>query len=186
VRVTDTKEAFEAAARPDVDPRYYNYVVEGRREWIEHNLTTYVIPVNPVYQTQPTRIGRDGVGAALNGVNFDPPAPLQAIIGAHTLAPFDDAGGHLNPHVGYHYHAVTGLTKEIAQPDGHAPMIGYALDGFGIFAHVDADKQAPADLDECGGHADQTRGYHYHAGSPGSNQIIKAFRGRPGTMTVAP
>src|SRR5690606_31509671 len=26
IRVTDTKEAFEAAARPDVDPQYHNYV----------------------------------------------------------------------------------------------------------------------------------------------------------------
>ncbi|MCA9321670.1 MAG: hypothetical protein KDB53_13095 [Planctomycetes bacterium] len=30
IRVTDTKEAFEAAARPDVDPQYHNHVVEGR------------------------------------------------------------------------------------------------------------------------------------------------------------
>ena len=185
VRVTDTKEAFEAAARPDVDPRYNNYVVEGRAEWFGRHITTYVIPVNPVYQTRSRRMGRDGVGVAFNGVNFDPPAPLHAITRAHTLAPFDDAGGHINPHVGYHYHAATGQTKEIAQSDGHAPMIGYALDGFGIFAHLNPQGQAPTDLDECGGHFDPTRGYHYHAGSPGSNQIIAAFRGQPGTMKVA-
>lgn len=185
VRVTDTKEAFEAAARPDVDPAYHNHVVEGRPEWIDRRITTYVIPVNPVRQARPTRLHRGGVGVAFNGVNFDPPAPVDAIIGAHTIAPFDDAGGHLNPHAGYHYHAATGQTKEIVQPDGHAPMIGYALDGFGLFAHRDAAGDAPTDLDECGGHGDRTRGYHYHAGSPGSNQIIGAFRGTPGTMTVA-
>ena len=109
---------------------------------------------------------------------------VENIIDAHTIAPFDHAGGHINPHEGYHYHAATGRTKEVAQPDGHSPMIGYALDGFGIFAHLDPAGNAPVALDECGGHYDGTRGYHYHAGSPGSNQIIGAFRGQAGTVTV--
>lgn len=64
-------------------------------------------------------------------------------------------------------------------------MIGYALDGFGLYAHLDDKGQASGDLDECGGHFDAVRGYHYHGGSAGSNQIIRAFRGQPGTMTVA-
>lgn len=184
IRVTSTKEAFEAAARPDVDPKYRNHAVEGHPDWIGDKTTTYVIPVQPLYAEKPGAIGHDGVGLAFNGVNFDPPAPLQAILRAHTIAPFDDSGGHLNPRTGYHYHAVTGRTKELAQSDGHAPMIGYALDGFGIYARLDAKGRAPPVLDECGGHSDAARGYHYHAGAPGSNQIIKAFRGIPGSMKV--
>jgi hypothetical protein len=43
------------------------------------------------------------------------------------LAPFDDAGGHINLNAGYHYHAAMGKTTQIAQADGHAAMIGYAL-----------------------------------------------------------
>ena len=35
VRVTDTREAFEAAARPDVSEEYENYCVEGRMEWLD-------------------------------------------------------------------------------------------------------------------------------------------------------
>ncbi len=216
IRVTDAKEAFEAAARPNVDPEYQNHVVEGRPEWVDRAVTVFVIPVQPVYQDEPTTIGppqggpdraadADGrplrpaepgeggpqggpglnaLGIAFNGVEFAPPAPIDAILAAHTIAPLDDAGGHLNPHDGYHYHAVTGHTKEIAQPDGHAAMIGYAMDGFAIYAHADADGSVSHDLDECGGHWDTIRGYHYHAGAPGENQIIKAFRGIPGTMTV--
>ncbi len=236
VIVTDTKAAFEAAARPDVDPQYHNHVVEGRPEWIDRQVSVFVIPVQPIYQDQPTSIGgraggpdrgahndgppsgrrggppprrpgEDGgrpprpggrpadgarrggpgfaaLGVAFNGVEFAPPAPLQAILAAHTIAPFDDAGGHLNPHDGYHYHAVTGHTKEIAQSDGHAPMIGYMLDGYALFALENEDGSVPVDLDECGGHWDATRGYHYHAGAAGENQIIKAFRGIPGTMTT--
>lgn len=235
VIVTDTKEAFEAAARPDVDPKYHNHVVEGRPEWIERQVSVFVIPVQPIYQDDPTpfgppqdgpdrgahndglpprgqggpppqRPGEDGrrpprpdnqatdgaqqaggpgfaaLGVAFNGVEFAPPAPLEAILVAHTIAPFDDAGGHLNPHDGYHYHAVTGHTKEVPQPDGHAPMIGYMLDGYALFARANEDGSVPEDLDECGGHWDETRGYHYHAGAAGENQIIKAFRGVPGTM----
>jgi hypothetical protein len=222
IRVTDTKEAFEAAARPDVDPLFNNYVVEGRPEWIDRKVFEYVIPVQPVYQAEPILIGppqrgtrpdgppprgRGGpppgprgrsagdpqpggpgqmvLGVAFNGVQFDPPAPIDAILAAHTIAPFDDAGGHINPHAGYHYHAVTGHSKEIAQPDGHAPMIGYIMDGFGLFAHENQDGSVPTDLDECGGHSDTIRGYHYHAGAAGENRIIRAFRGIPGTMTVA-
>lgn len=184
IRVTDTQEAFEAAARPDVDPKYNNYVVEGKPEWYPKVATTYVIPVKPVYNDTPTNLGRGPVGVAFNGVRYDPPAPVHAILAAHTLAPLDHGGGHMNPHEGYHYHAATGKTKEVAQQDHHAPMIGYVLDGFAIYAHLDGDGKAATDLDECGGHQDPTRGYHYHSGSPGSNQIIKAFRGTPGTATV--
>lgn len=236
IKVTDTKEAFMAAARPDVDPEYNNYVVEGRPEWIDRHVFEFVIPVKPIYQDEPTIIGghqgdeeagqpgarpgrppargegrpprpegADGerparpgppdgdeghggqqinvLGLAFNGVNFEPPAPLADILAAYTLAPFDDAGGHINPYNGYHYHAVTGQTKEIAQPDGHAPMIGYIMDGYGLYAHENEDGSVPTDLDECGGHWDKVRGYHYHAGAAGSNQIIKAFRGVPGTMS---
>ena len=43
---------------------------------------------------------------------------------------------------------------------------------------------ASGDLDECGGHTDGPRGYHYHVGAPGSNRILGAFRGRPGTARV--
>lgn len=183
IQVTESKEAFLAAARPRVDPRYENHCVEGRPEWFEGFETTYVIPARPVYNERATRLGRHAVGLAFNGVNYDPPAPTHAILAAHTLAPLDDAGGHLNPYAGYHYHAATGQTKEIAQPDGHAPMIGYALDGFGIYAARDENGELATNLDECGGHFDVKRGYHYHVGEAGENQIIKAFRGTPGSAS---
>lgn len=184
IKITESKEAFLAAARPDVDPEYKNHVVEGKSEWFEGTVTTYVIPVKPIHSEEPYRFGHGAIGLAFNGVHYDPPAPTQAILEAHTLAPLDDAGGHLNPFEGYHYHAATGDTKEIGQDDGHAPQIGYALDGFPIFAHLDENGQASEGLDECGGHYDEVRGYHYHAGAPGDNQIFKAFRGIPGSYTT--
>ncbi|MGJ8644757.1 MAG: YHYH protein [Luteolibacter sp.] len=184
IRYTDTKEAFEAAARPDVDPKYNNYIVDSDPAWYPNVVTTYVIPVKPSFNEKPSSFGRAPVGVALNGVRYDPPAPVHMIIRAHTIAPLDDSGGHMNPHEGYHYHAATGKTTEVAQPDTHAPLIGYALDGYPIYAHHDAEGNHAEGLDECGGHSDDIRGYHYHAGAAGGNQIIKAFRGTPGTATV--
>ena len=191
IKVTETEEAFNLAARPNVDPRYHNHVVEcppSVDTW-KHAYTEYVIPVNPVYRSVATDFrsvndGHNPVGLALNGVKYDPPAPIHAIIAAHTIAPFDKSGGHVNPHAGYHYHAATGNTKEIEQDDNHAPLIGYALDGFGIYAHLDKDGKPAAELDKCSGHYDDVRGYHYHAGAAGDNQIIANFRGIAGSAKV--
>jgi len=184
IKVTDTKEGCLAAAKPNVEEEYQNYCVECLPEYFKDQITTFYIPVNPVYQQSSSRFGRGGIGLAFNGVKFDPPAPTHAILAAHTIAPLDDHGGHVNPHGGYHYHAVTGSTKEIEQTDTHAPQIGYAIDGFAIFALLDKNKKEPTDLDECGGHSDEIRGYHYHAGAPGGNQIIKCLHGNPGYMDL--
>ena len=35
-------------------------------------------------------------GLAFNSVNFDPPAPTEAILAAYTLDPLDDNGGHID------------------------------------------------------------------------------------------
>ena len=176
VRVTDSAEACDAAARPDVDPAYTNHCVECQTSYLDADLAvTYVLPKRPVAMPQPGRIGNP-VGVALNGIGFDPPAPTDAILGAYTLAPFDDCGGHVNPHGGYHYHAATGCGTRVAQDDGHAPQIGYALDGFPLY---DPPTDS-ASLDECRGHSDASRGYHYHAAEPGENQFVGCFVGEHG------
>lgn len=184
VKYTDTEEACLAAAKPDVDEEYHNYCVECLPEYFKEQVTNFVIPATPKYLKTVQNFGNGGIGMAFNGVNYDPPAPTHAILAAHTIAPLDDHGGHVNPHGGYHYHAVTGSTKEVAQKDSHSAILGYAIDGFGIYALKDDNGNTPADLDECGGHFDDIRGYHYHAGEPGGNQIIKCLHGLPGYTEV--
>jgi len=184
IKVTETKEGCLSAAKPNVEEEFHNYCVECLPDYFKEQVTTFVIPVNPQYQNPSRKLGRNGVGIAFNGVKFDPPAPTHAILAAHTIAPLDDHGGHVNPHGGYHYHAVTGSTKEIEQPDSHSPMIGYAIDGFGIYGLLDKNGNNPTDLDECGGHSDDLRGYHYHAGAPGDNQILKCLHGLSGYTEV--
>jgi hypothetical protein len=116
-------------------------------------------------------------GLAFNGVVFNAPAPTDNILAAYTLAPFDDAGGHINLHAGYHYHAATGISKKIEQTDNHSAMIGYAFDGYGIFENADAEGNEYTDLDDARGHYDEIRGYHYHVDKAGNNNFIDGLRG---------
>ena len=186
VRISDTKAQCTEVAQPVVNPKYKNYCVECLASYFEEKKTTYRIPVTPVYMNRTSSFDRgQALGLAFNGVQFDPPAPLELIKEAYTIGPLDDCGGHVNPFEGYHYHAATGCSKEVPNKDGHSPMLGYALDGFGIYARLDKDGKEPENLDECGGHIDENIGYHYHIGKPGDNEIIGCFRGQTGSSEVS-
>jgi len=121
--------------------------------------------------------GPQSRGIAFNGVVFDAPAPLHLILAGYTIPAFDAAGGHINMDAGYHYHAATGKTKEIQQKDGHAPMIGYTMDGYGLYSELNSKGEKPIDLDDCRGHYDAIRGYHYHTDAAGNNNFINCFSG---------
>lgn len=190
VRYTGTLEACQAAARPDVDPAYQNYCVECLPEYMPDDATmTYVIPLAPTSPMEQSPTNFSGSGVAYNGIRLDGPAPVSDILSAYTLAPFDDCGGHVNTHVGYHYHAVTdclsdsthtfGALTEAEGPD-HGPQIGIAMDGYQIFSHHMADGSDPVELDICNGHDVNESGYHYHAGSAGSNAILSCVRAEAG------
>lgn len=186
VRVTDTKASCEAAARPDVDPEYNNYCVQCLPEYMADDATmTYVIPLEPqdTWRTNDTRMS--GSGVANNGVRLDGPAPVDDILAAHTIAPFDDCGGHVNTHVGYHYHAVTDCLEGV-ENGLDSRQIGIAMDGYGIFEHLLADGTSPDDLDKCNGHEADGTGYHYHAGAAGSNAILPCLRAEAGCASEDP
>ena len=180
VRITETREACAAAANPNVGAEYANYCVECQTSYLEPEATiTYVIPKVPVLVSG-TGATSDPLGVAFNGISFAPAAPTDRILAAYTLAPFDDCGGHVNLNVGYHYHEATGCGTQVTQPDGHAPMIGYALDGFPFHAQLNEDGTEPTDLDANRGHTDDVRGYHYHMAGPGTNRFVPSFRGEYG------
>ena len=185
IKVTDTQAAFEAAAVPNVPAAYNNYCVQGQMSYVGGGISrTILIPVTPVALSSGTgAIGMSGVGVALNGIVIDAPAPVANIKAAYTIAAFDDCGGHVNPHTGYHYHAATGCSHQVASTDGHAAMIGYALDGYGIYALNDTAGAEPTGLDTCRGHSDSTRGYHYHVASAGENMFIGCFKGQQGSSS---
>jgi hypothetical protein len=188
IYVTKTEDDCINAANPDVGVAYKNFCVECIPDYISDLTSTWLIPTTPVKLTTSASFAGMGPpgqqvsgpsvrGIAFNGVEFSAAAPVDNILGAYTLAPFDDAGGHINVHQGYHYHAATGVSTKVAQSDGHAAMIGYAMDGHGIYAQLNEDGNEPDDLDSCRGHYDSTRGYHYHVDAPGSNNFINCLQG---------
>ncbi len=185
IYVTKTEEDCINAANPNVGEEYENYCVECIPDYISDLQRSWLIPIDPLKLTTSERFAGPGPqgggptvrGIAFNGVEFSASAPVNNILAAYTLAPFDDAGGHINVHQGYHYHAATGVSTQISQDDGHAAMIGYAMDGHGIYQQLNEDGEEPTDLDECRGHHDESRGYHYHVDAAGSNNFINCLYG---------
>lgn len=179
VNITDTPEAFEAAARPNVDPAYQNHCVEGRIEWLENGEpvpTTVLIPTTPVAGTSATP-ANGNLGVTLNGVIIAAPAPVQAILSAYTIAAFDDCGGHINPFDGYHLHGARGCSDVGEAVEGESPIFAYALDGYAIHSPLAEADVAAAGLDVCQGHTTEADGYHYHAASVEDNAILSCFTG---------
>lgn len=181
VNVTRTLEACQAAARPDVDPAYYGFCVECSLEDLDIDLSmTFTIPMTPQVASEPTRLSREA-GVSLNGFQIAARAPVDDILSSYTIAAFDDCGGHVNPNDGYHYHAATGAegcNSHGTDSNGHPALIGYALDGYGIYGPLAADSAEIANLDECNGNENSEHGYHYHAASPELNQHISCFHGK--------
>ena len=176
--VTETQEAFEAAARPDVAEEYQNHCVEGQIAWLDNGepiTSTVEIPVAPIASDSVTQAGQS-LGVTLNGVIIAGEAPVEAILGAYTIAAFDDCGGHINPFDGYHLHGATGCSEVGQASDGETAAFAIALDGYAI--HSPLDDADAADLDQCNGHTTDELGYHYHANNPEENAVLSCFTGK--------
>ena len=181
VLVTETQEEFEAAARPDVDPALQNHCVQGELAWLDGGepITSEVlIPTTPV-AADATSESRAILGVTLDGVRIDASAPVDAILGAYTIAAFDDCGGHFNPTEGYHLHGAVGCSEVGEAGDGETAQFGYALDGYAVHSpYADDDEEAAAGLDQCNGHITEALGYHYHANQAKKNLVIPCFTGQ--------
>lgn len=205
VNKTTSKEDCLELANAQLVEKFKNYCIECLPEYVSNLKKTYLIPIIPVKLDNPILLGgkpkgkpgKDGPpknrpegpppggqkgpavrGIAFNGVAFDAPAPTHIILNGYTIPPLDNAGGHINLDAGYHYHAATGKnTKHKHSNDDHAAIIGYAMDGFGLYEQLNADNKEPEDLDNCRGHSDKTRGYHYHVDAAGNNNFINCFSG---------
>ncbi|MBH0083751.1 YHYH protein [Salinibacterium sp. SWN167] len=179
VYVTDTVEAFEAAARPDVDPEYQNYCIEGSLDFLDGGdpiESTVLIPTTPVVADSASATSGNS-GITLDGIVIAEPAPVDAILGAYTIASFDDCGGHFNPFEGYHLHGSLGCGENGDASDDETAIFGYAMDGFAVHSAYTEEQLANVELDECNGHTTEEDGYHYHANSAEKNQVLECFIG---------
>jgi hypothetical protein len=99
----------------------------------------------------------------------------------------DRCQGHPERDGSYHYHSLSTCLEPDAPAREHSPLVGYALDGFGIFGrHGDGGKEMTnADLDDCHGHTHEVEWdglrksvYHYHA-TWEYPYTLGCFRGKP-------
>ena len=114
------------------------------------------VPMNPVPANTRNDMRHMMFGVALNGVPFDPGTAeyynndrragwrYEALSGKIDLG-LDRNNAHVQPNGAYHYHGLPrGLLSELA-PDKHSPLVGYAADGFPIYAlYGYADPRDPA------------------------------------------
>lgn len=151
---------------------------------IKEQTVHYLLPKNPNLQPTPSCVGGGPIGIALNGV-----AIFNALDGenrdavAHEAQ--DNCDGHPEKDGTYHYHNISNCLAD--KKAGHSDLVGYALDGFGIYGiqGEDGKELTNEDLDECHGHIheivwDGTKKvmYHYHA-THEYPYTIGCFRGKP-------
>jgi len=133
---------------------------------IEAQQFAYSLPLFPNPAPMPACVPMGIIGVALNGVAFFnalDAAGRDAV--AHEVQ--DHCSGHPEMRGVYHYH---GPSSCIAGATGRNTLIGYALDGFGIYSMYDENGKelTNADLDECHGRVSriswdgtQVNMYHY-------------------------
>jgi hypothetical protein len=91
----------------------------------------------------------------------------------------------------YHYHGASWTCFSSNNKAGeHSPLVGYAIDGFGVYGinGVDGKPVTNQDLDECHGHTHRivwegksVRMYHYHLDNE-YPYSIGCFRGTPALL----
>lgn len=129
------------------------------------------LDTNPQLASSPTCVPMGMIGFALSGA-----AIYNALDARGDDAPAheiqDACNGHPEQQGEYHYHNLSPCLEDTQSgPDGHSDLLGYALDGFGIFG-VNENNQSvmfSKDLDTCHGHVGEIEWdgklvemYHYH------------------------
>ncbi len=128
------------------------------------------LPANPVPAAQPSCVP-GAAGVMLSGVPLFNAldAPGRDAVAHETQ---DACQGHPQRSGVYHYHSVSTCVENTRSATQHSPLVGYMLDGFGIFGrHGEGGRLlTSADLDECHGHTHRIEWdgkpiemYHYHA-----------------------
>jgi hypothetical protein len=145
------------------------YAYDQNPNSIAAQTLSYSLPASPTAATTETCLPNGIIGFLLTGTvifNGLDAGGRDAV--AHEGQ--DLCQGHPAPGSTYHYHS---LTSCISDPGtAHSTLLGYALDGFGIFGSrgSDGSQLTDADLDECHGHTHAITWdgatvtmYHYHA-----------------------
>jgi hypothetical protein len=127
------------------------------------------VPLSPVVASSPACVGLGYIGIMNNGVLlYDALDDAGRDAVAHETQ--DSCNGHPDGQERYHYHDVAACIRD--RSTGSSTLVGYALDGYGIYVERDSKGSLPtnADLDACHGRTSQvewngslTSIYHYDA-----------------------
>jgi hypothetical protein len=144
----------------------------------------FMLPVAPLLADSPSCLPQGPIGVMLTGAalfNALDAGGRDAV--AHEAQ--DACSGHPNPNGTYHYHSLTDCLDDTGS--GHSHLVGYALDGFGIYGlrGENGGELGNADLDGCHGHSHTIEWdgqsiamYHYHA-TREYPYMLGCFRGTP-------
>ena len=130
----------------------------------------FKLPATPQVAERPSCVPLGVIGVMLNGAylfNALDARGKDAV--AHEIQ--DLCQGHPEVTGTYHYHNLSTCLEDQDEGQGHSALLGYALDGFGIYGHRGENGEilTNADLDECHGHTHEIEWdgrkmklYHYH------------------------
>ncbi|WP_170466789.1 YHYH protein [Ruegeria arenilitoris] len=146
--ISESQNSLKVSANGIPDHLVGRFPNRGNPHGISQQNVSLKIPANPksARTVTPLELGWN-FGVSLNGVVFDPLAAefwhgdpnsgwsYNALGGAVTLG-LDENFAHVQPNGKYHYHGIpTGLIELLDYaPNRHSPLIGYAADGFPIYA----------------------------------------------------
>lgn len=117
----------------------------GNPHTISEQRHRYRVSASPKVAANITRVELWPMGVAINGVPFDPGAAefwnrdrssgwrYEALSGSINLG-LDSHNAHVQPNGAYHYHGIPSGVVAGQQKNKHSKLIGYAADGFPIYA----------------------------------------------------
>lgn len=175
VSYTETSMIVESDGIPN--HKTAKYPNKDNPNTIQKQKYRFQIPLHPKVAEKPTATPFGPIGVALNGIPFYNQYNREGE-DAVRLEVFDSCCGHPDPGGRYHYHKFPVCVKSPFKdtPGKHSPLVGYAFDGYGIYGPRSDGGKPPTDLDECNGHSDDERGYHYHA-TESYPYIVGAYHG---------
>jgi hypothetical protein len=154
-----------------ISPTDDAYAFDRNPNSIRSVTATLKLPANPQLVETASCLPMGQVGILLNGgYLFSALDANGQDAVAHEIQ--DSCQGHPEHRGTYHYHSITTCLDKRDPGQGHSALLGYALDGFGIYGHrLEGGKIATnQDLDVCHGHTHEiewdgkkTTLYHYHA-----------------------
>lgn len=152
---------------------------------ISETKIVYELSQAPQIAAAPSCVGMGPIGVMLSGVAiFNALDAEGRDAAAHEIQ--DKCDGHPQQEGQYHYHNLSRCLEE-RSAQKHSELIGYALDGFGIFGRYGENGKAltNTDLDECHGHSHEIlwdgkmiNMYHYHS-TLEYPYTIGCFKGAP-------